>query len=44
MIAVIYDKESKNKIRAFYKKFLRVVEIFINKLEKDHGLLAEELN
>jgi len=36
LIRVVYEKESKNKIRAFYKKFLKIVETFINKTEEEN--------
>ena len=29
----IYDKDSKSKVRAFYKKFLAIVENFIQEID-----------
>jgi hypothetical protein len=44
----IYDKDSKSKVRAFYKKFLQIVENFIfeidNKGEAKENALTKDLN
>jgi hypothetical protein len=44
----IYDKDSKSKVRAFYKKFLKIVESFYDEIdskgaEREHKL-TKDLN
>jgi len=38
-----YGKDDKAKVRAFYKKFLKIVESFIQRVDNDNKL-EEELN
>jgi hypothetical protein len=39
-----YDKDSKSKVRAFYKKFLQIVENYIYKTVDGNEKLENQLN